>query len=197
MGKAEKTRQWIAEKTAPLFNKKGFEATSLSDLTTATGLTKGALYGNYKDKQAIRKAAFEYAMVEVRNLAKDYLGSATTFKGKLSALVGFFASYVLSPPVEGGCPLLNTAIEVDDGDPNMRAVVVKELHAMVNYISWLLEKGIAANEFKPDIDTKALAYTFFCSIEGALMFSRVEQSRDPMNMVVAHCNNLLDQISKS
>lgn len=196
MGKAEKTRQFIAEKTAPIFNKKGFGATSLSDLTSATGLTKGALYGNFKDKEEIRMAAFGYALNEVRLVAKDKLAQAKTFKGKLIALVGFFASYVLSPPVEGGCPLLNTAIEVDDGDPHMRAVVVKELNAMIHYISWLLEKGIAANEFKPNINPKALAYTFFCGIEGALMFSRVEKSKEPMNIIVDHCKNILDQISK-
>jgi AcrR family transcriptional regulator len=196
MGKADKTRQLIAEKTAPIFNKKGFGATSLSDLTLATGLTKGALYGNYKDKEAIRMAAFGFAMQEVRTLAQTQLAQAKSFKGKLTALVGFFASYVLTPPVEGGCPLLNTAIEVDDGDESMRAVVVKELKSTVHYIAWLLEKGVAANEFKSDIDSKALAYTFFCSIEGALMFSRVEQSKDPMNMVVEHCKKILDQISK-
>lgn len=196
MGKAEKTRQLIAEKTAPIFNKKGFGATSLSDLTLATGLTKGALYGNFRDKEAIRLAAFEHAMFEVKSLAQKQLAQVKTFKEKLTALVGFFAAYVLTPPVEGGCPLLNTAIEVDDGDHSMRTVVVKELKSTVNYISWLLEKGVAANEFKSDIDSKALAYTFFCSIEGALMFSRVEQTKEPMDMVVDHCKKILDQISK-
>ncbi|HAE68223.1 MAG TPA: TetR/AcrR family transcriptional regulator, partial [Sphingobacterium sp.] len=50
MSKAEQTRQYIIEKTAPIFNKKGYFATSLSDITTATGLTKGSIYGNFKDK---------------------------------------------------------------------------------------------------------------------------------------------------
>lgn len=196
MGKADKTRQFIAEKTAPIFNKKGFTATSLSDLTQATGLTKGALYGNFKDKDEIRSEAFVYAMHQVRTMTQKEIGLAKSFKEKLIALVNFFASYVLTPPVEGGCPLLNTAIEVDDGDPKMRKVVVKELNSMIDYISSLLEKGIAANEFKSNIDTKALAYTFFCSIEGALMFSRVEHSKEPMNIVVNQCKNILDQISK-
>ena len=39
MNKAEKTRQFIVEKTAPIFNMKGDAGTSLSDMTEATGLT--------------------------------------------------------------------------------------------------------------------------------------------------------------
>ncbi|WP_144916166.1 TetR/AcrR family transcriptional regulator [Mucilaginibacter frigoritolerans] len=35
------TRDFILQKVAPLFNKKGYAGTSLSDLTDATGLTKG------------------------------------------------------------------------------------------------------------------------------------------------------------
>ena len=84
MGKAEKTRQIIAEKTAPIFNKKGYSATSLSDLTDATGLTKGALYGNFKDKEEIRMAAFTFAMQEVRTRAQSQIALVKTFKEKLN-----------------------------------------------------------------------------------------------------------------
>jgi hypothetical protein len=60
----------------------------------------------------------------------------------------------------------------------------------------LLEKGIKAGEFVPTIKPREMAYTFFCSVEGALMFARVERSREPMDIIVRHCNNILDQISK-
>ena len=196
MGKAEKTRQLIAQKTAPLFNKKGFEGTSLTDLTAATGLTKGALYGNFKDKSEIRKEAFQYAMEKVKSKVRNRLSKCITQREKLLALVDFYASYVLNPPIPGGCPLLNTAIEADDNDFSMRRTVTKERNSTVDFIDQLLQKGITEGEFKAGIDTKALAYTFFCSIEGALMFSRVERSDASMKVIVAHCKEILDQISK-
>jgi hypothetical protein len=65
----------------------------------------------------------------------------------------------------------------------------------VDFISDLISKGIAAGEFKKGIRPKELAYSFFCSIEGALMFSRVERSREPMDIIVTHCKRTLDQIS--
>jgi len=196
MGKAERTRQLIAQKTAPVFNKKGFEATSLTDLTRATGLTKGALYGNFRDKREIRVAAFKYAMQQVKHKVDAHLADATTYKGRLLALVHFYASYVLTPPVAGGCPLLNTAIEEDDVNTSLRKAVVGELNSTIGFIESLLNKGVAAGEFISDINPRELAYVFFCSVEGALMFSRVERSALSMNAVVAHCKSVLDQIEK-
>ncbi|MEQ9414799.1 MAG: TetR/AcrR family transcriptional regulator, partial [Cyclobacteriaceae bacterium] len=176
-------------------NKKGFEATSLTDLTVATGLTKGALYGNFKDKSEIRKEAFQYAMQKVKSKVQVQLGKCLTYKEQLLALLNFYASYVLNPPIPGGCPLLNTAIEADDNDISMRKTVTRELNNTVDFIDQLLQKGITEGEFKRGLNTKALAYTFFCSIEGALMFSRVERSDISMKVVVAHCKEILDQIS--
>ncbi len=57
MGKAEETRQTIIEKAAVIFNKNGYQRTTMSTLTKALGLTKGAIYGHFADKDelAIRK----------------------------------------------------------------------------------------------------------------------------------------------
>jgi AcrR family transcriptional regulator len=195
MTKAEQTRTLIIEKTAPLFNTKGYEGTSLSDLTNATGLTKGAIYGHFADKEEIADEAFKYAIRKVRDMMRQKLDTAKTNKDRLVALVDFFAKYVNNPPVPGGCPLLNTAIEADDHRVSMRRVVTKELMSTVDFIRSLLEKGIKEGEFQRNINPNELAYVFFCSIEGALMFARVERSDEPMKIIVNHCKKILDQIS--
>lgn len=58
--KAERTTQYIIETVAPIFNKYGYVGTSMSHLTEATGLTKGAIYGNFENKEALALASFEY-----------------------------------------------------------------------------------------------------------------------------------------
>ncbi|RAV99208.1 TetR/AcrR family transcriptional regulator [Pseudochryseolinea flava] len=193
--KAARTRQFIIEKTAPLFNTKGFDGTSLSDMEQATKLTKGSIYGNFRDKEEIASEAFKFSMEKVRELARSKVDAAITNKEQLVALLGFYASYVFDPPIKGGCPLLNTAIEADDHRKGMRRVVVKELTNTIDFIAGLLTKGIKAKEFKRDVDARSLAYTFFCAVEGAVIFSRVERSREPMDIVVAHCKDVLDKIS--
>ena len=58
--KAERTRNFIIEKTAEIFNRKGYAGTSMSDITEATGLTKGSIYGNFENKEDVALAVFEY-----------------------------------------------------------------------------------------------------------------------------------------
>jgi len=195
MTKAERTRQIIIRKTAPLFNKKGYEATSLSDLIGVTGLTKGALYGNFKDKEEISMEAFKYSMEKVRELVSKEMEGSITYKQQLFALLDSYSNYVFNPPIAGGCPLLNNAVEADDFHTSMRRVVVKELLRTVDFIAGLLSKGVEAHEFKAEIKSHELAYSFFCSVEGAIVFSRVERSREPMDIVVRHCKSIVEQIS--
>ncbi|HEY3405044.1 MAG TPA: TetR/AcrR family transcriptional regulator [Ohtaekwangia sp.] len=183
------------EKTSSLFNQKGFDGTSLVDLTSATGLTKGALYGNFKDKEEIRAEAFRYSVSQVKSMVRSHLNAAGTHKKRLQALLEFYARYVLNPPIPGGCPLLNTAIEADDHHTFMRRLVAEELMATVRFISGILQKGVEAGEFRKDINPDELAYLFFCSVEGALMFARAERSEEPMKIIVKHCKNILDEIS--
>ena len=193
--KAAKTRQHILEKSAPLFNKKGYDGTSLADLEEATGLTKGALYGNFQDKETLAGEAFLYSTAHIRARIREELNPVPTYRGKLLALLEFFSSYVLSPPIPGGCPLLNAAVEADDHRLSMRPVVAGEITHVVNGIATLLKKGMRTGEFRKDVNARELSYTFFCLIEGAVMFSRVEGSREPMNIIVNYCRNKLDQIS--
>lgn len=195
LSKSEKTKQFILTKTAPLFNTKGFEGTSMADLTSTTGLTKGALYGNFYNKEDLAMEAFKYAVKKVKDLVKTRVDGETTYKKQLRAMLDFFAEYVFHPPVPGGCPLLNTAVQADDQLPGMRRIVVKELMSTVMFIYNLINKGIKAGEFRKDVNARELAYTIFCSVEGAIMFSRVERSDEPMKIIVKHCKKLLNEIS--
>jgi TetR/AcrR family transcriptional repressor of nem operon len=184
MRKAERTRQQIIEATAPIFNTKGFEGTSLADLCKATGLTKGALYGNFENKEELSLAAFDFTIQKMRDHGRDLVDAKTSYKEKLIALLEFFTRYVLNPPVKGGCPLLNTAIEADDYRVSMRKNVSKELEESIAYMVNIMDKGKKAGEFRSDIKSRELALFFFCAIEGAIMFSRVSSSDEAMKVVV-------------
>lgn len=195
MTKAQRTRRHIIEKTAPLFNMNGFDGTSLADLCGVTGLTKGALYGNFEDKEELAIEAFRYTISKMRSVGSRSMMSQTSYRKKLDALLGFFLQAVLSPPVRGGCPLLNTAVEADDHRPSMRKVVVEELEKSVNSMRKLLDKGKEAGEFKKDFNSREMAMLFFCAIEGAIMFSRVSASKEAMTLVTRRLRLMITEIS--
>src|SRR6202050_3595 len=120
MRKGDQTRQEIIRKAAPIFNQRGFDGAALSDLMRATGLEKGGIYRHFESKQQLAGEAFDYAW----KLAID-----TRFEGTqeipntIVRLKQFVRNFHLrrSELVPGGCPLLNTAIDSDDGNPQLRA----------------------------------------------------------------------------
>jgi hypothetical protein len=123
--------------------------------------------------------------------------SQASYRSKLDALLSFFLHAVLNPPVRGGCPLLNTAVEADDHRPSMRKVVVEELEKSVNSMTKLLDGGKASGEFRKDVRSRELAMLFFCSIEGAIMFSRVSASKEAMELVTGMLRGMIDKICVS
>lgn len=195
MRKGERTIRYIQERAAPLFNKRGFAGTSLADLTSATGLTKGALYGSFRDKEGIALAAFGYSMHHIREVITTLLAPFTSQKQKLGELFRFFSEYALHPPIPGGCPLMNYGVEADDSQRFMRRAVAGEMRSIIGFVQNCLDKGVKAGEFMAIDNTERLASMFFCSIEGAIVVSRVTGTSAHIDAVVAHCCDVLDQIS--
>jgi len=197
MTKGERTRAEIIEKTAPLFNTRGYDGTSLASLCEVTGLSKGALYGNFADKEELAQEAFEFSVRCVKKMVRERVDAKTTYREKLTATVEFFATYVMNPPVKGGCPLLNAAIEADDYRTSMRKRVAIRLEDMVVFLTALLDDGKKAGEFKRQVKSRELALFFFCAIEGAIMFSRTAGTEEAMRMVTKNIRSIIDTISES
>ena len=105
MSKAERTKQLIIEKTAPLFNTKGYTTTSLSDITQATGLTKGSIYGNFENKDEVAIAAYKYnSGLLKKNMARSFGDEFPTPIDKLHAFVAFYRKNWQAVFLNGGCP---------------------------------------------------------------------------------------------
>lgn len=173
MSKAERTRQFIVEKTAPLFNVKGFAGTSVSDMTEATGLTKGSIYGNFEDKNEVALAAFEHNWKCVQAVVRAEMDRRRTCKDKLLTFARVYANFQSHAFPEGGCPLLNTAVEADDTHPGLRAKAAAAFQGWKKNIVTLIEAGVAGKEFRADVDAEQTALTLIALIEGAIMIARL------------------------
>ncbi len=123
--RSEETRQFIIETTAGIFNTKGYAGTSMSDLTEATQLTKGSIYGNFENKEEVALAVFDYTIARRDKIIAEQLAKASTNKEKLLAFATVYSSSQKHPFVEGGCPLLNAGTEADDTFEPLRKKVAK------------------------------------------------------------------------
>jgi AcrR family transcriptional regulator len=185
MNKAEKTRQFIVERTAPIFNVKGYAGTSLADMTEATGLTKGSIYGNFANKDEVALAAFEHNWKRVTRLLNAEMDKRKSSKKKLLALVGVYENLQSHDFPEGGCPLLNTTVEADDTHPELRKNAADAFQCWMKSIVTVIETGIAAGEFRASVDAEQTALTLIAMIEGAIMVSQLTGDANHRTAVMA------------
>jgi TetR/AcrR family transcriptional regulator, transcriptional repressor for nem operon len=190
MRKGEQTRQEIIRKAAPIFNQRGYDGAALSDLMKATGLEKGGIYRHFSSKEALAAEAFDYAWRETLNARIHNLDTVSNTVDRLKQLVANFVER--RGIIAGGCPLLNTAIDTDDGNPVLRERARKAFEGWRSYIVSVIRGGIKRREIRPRVNPKKLATLIISSLEGAIMVCRLERNEQALHGVQAHLDEYLE-----
>jgi len=193
--KAERTRHFIIETTAGIFNTKGYAATSMSDITEATGLTKGSIYGNFENKEEVALAVFDYNYNKVWSLTQQQIQAATTYYDKLMVFASLYSEYGNCFP-DGGCPILNTAVEADDTHPQLKEKAAAAIQKWKKTIEDIIKKGIQAGEFKEGLDHSQMALSMIALIEGGIMISKTTNSLGSLKKVLSTVAMLISGIRK-
>ena len=194
LSKAERTRQFIIETTAGIFNTKGYAGTSMSDLTDATGLTKGSIYGNFENKEEVALAVFDFNYLKANDAIRQLIEKESTFYDKLMVYPRFYHNFTRRGISPGGCPILNTAVEADDTNKLLKDKAAKAVLKWKKTIEDLLQGGIAAGEFKTDTLIETIALSIVALIEGGIMISKVTDSQANMDMVLTTVTNMINQL---
>lgn len=197
MKKSEKTRQFIIEKTAPIFNKKGVAGTTLTDLTDATGLTKGSIYGNFKDKNAVAVAAYDHNVGVLLDYLNRTIEQQTTFIDKLLSITEAYRRLYRNMIAFGGCPIANTATEADDTHPGLRDRVTATVQQMTRMTEALLEGGKRAGEIQHLIDSRKTAEIMISLIEGGTILSKATGHQGFIMNSLEQVDHLIHSIGKS
>lgn len=194
MTKAEKTKNFIVEKTAPIFNMKGYAGTSLNDITAATGLTKGSIYGNFANKDEVALAAFDYNLKNVSSKIDAEMNKQLSIKGKLLVYIDIYQKFIDGSVSEGGCPVLNTAIDADDTHLELRGKVLKAVLDWKNKIAKLVEAGIAGKEISADQDPEQIALTIIAMVEGGIMISKLTSKLEYWSLIMMSLKKYVESL---
>jgi len=193
MSKGANTRQRIIELAAPIFNQRGYAGASMQDVMDATGLEKGGLYRHFSSKEELAAEAFRYALANAVKTRTEKLGGV---QGTIPRLRFVIERFVEAPStVPGGCPLMNTAIDADDGNPVLRELARKGIEDWKLRLTAMVREGISAGEIRPETEPRRIAHALIAGLEGALMISRLEGTQQALVDVRATLNAMLDAIA--
>jgi TetR/AcrR family transcriptional regulator, transcriptional repressor for nem operon len=191
MGKGEITRQRIIELAAPLFNQRGFAGCSMDDILKATGLKKGGVYRHFKSKEELAAESLRFSLSTATKIRTPQMSPSKSAAERLREMIKQFMEE--PSPLAGGCPILNTAIDADDGNPVLRKLALEGLTKWKSRISRIVQEGISRKQIRRDVNPRSLANTIVATLEGALMISRLEGSRTALHDSRVWLEELIDR----
>ncbi|MBW4470272.1 MAG: TetR/AcrR family transcriptional regulator [Stenomitos rutilans HA7619-LM2] len=191
MQKAAETRAKIIQQAAGLFNQQGYAGSSMSDIMRVTGLQKGGIYNHFNSKEELALAAFDFAIqLSSQQFLEAIRGKRHAIE-KLQAMLQVYRQFVDNPPIPGGCPLLNTAVESDDAHPALRDRAQQAMTSWRRLIIRIIAKGIAKGEIHANADPEAAATILIATIEGALMMSKLYGNEVHLERAIEHLHHYL------
>lgn len=190
------TKEIIIKHSADLFNTKGYKATSLSDITTATGFTKGAIYKHFKNKEDLEQQALRSLSKQMFDILNTDIKAASSFESKIEVVFNFFENYLENPPYAGGCPLMNSACESDDLDAGLRQQSFGMLVTFKTTITRIFDKAIKSGEVKKSTNTEELTHIIIATLEGAIMMSKLERNNEALKKCINYLRKTISDCIK-
>lgn len=184
MTKSEKTKRFIIEQTAPLFNTQGYAGTSINDVMAATGLSKGCIYGNFGNKDEVALAAFDFNYNRVLEHFRSRITNCDNAIDRLLVYPHTYRHYTRYPYLLAGCPILNTATEADDTHPALRERAAQALDHWKTSIERQVKRGIARKEIKRDAHPTEIAVVMISIIEGAFMQAKLTNRKKELSVAM-------------
>lgn len=185
--KAEHTTQFILETVAPIFNRNGYAATSLSDITEATGLTKGAIYGNFKNKEELAIAAFKFNVKGLLKNIGSHLALSESPIQKLFLITDFYRKYYDYSKQLGGCPIINIGVDANNQNTLLLQNVKRVVEKIQDQLATIIENGIEAGEITEEINALHFAKRIDSMIQGAIFMTYTMEDEfylhDTMNQI--------------
>ncbi|MEM1181330.1 MAG: TetR/AcrR family transcriptional regulator [Acidobacteriota bacterium] len=155
-----------------VFWSKGYEATSMSNLTQAMGINKGSLYNAYGSKRALFiKAILKYDVENRRRL----LTELEALDDPVTAIGQFFETLIaesVNDVEKKGCFLINTSLELPHHDDETRKIVTGGLEDLEAFFLRGLETARKRGEVAADLDVEEAAKGLVASIVGLRVLSR-------------------------
>ena len=196
LSKSERTRQFIIEKTAPVFNAKGYAGTSINDLMNATGLTKGSIYGNFENKDEVALAAFDHNFQRVVMYIKSQMDARDFIIDKLLVYPETYRNFLKLPFLSSGCPIANTSTEADDTHPQLKEKAAAALHLWRSSVERHLKTGIENNEIKPDTNVNEVVSVLAALIQGGALHAKVSAKTNYLNASMNFLERMIKELKR-
>jgi TetR/AcrR family transcriptional regulator, transcriptional repressor for nem operon len=184
----ERTRERLLDAASREIYRSGFQSASLDTILASTGVTKGALYYHFKNKEGLGYAVVEEVIAP--NVHGKWVRPLQSVKDPIDALIGAVQRIPVQPEdVRGGCQLNNLAQEMSPLDAGFRKRLETIFDAWREAVASVLREGQAHGSVRRDVDATDAAGLLIAMVEG--YGSLAKNAQDP-KVMKAGIKNIVD-----
>jgi TetR/AcrR family transcriptional repressor of nem operon len=175
----ERTRGLLLQAAFQEMYRSGYRSADLDAILAAAGVTKGALYYHFNDKEALGYAVVDEVMAS--DLHRKWVQPLQNAKDPIEALVRIVQSEsVKREDVRRGCPLLNLSQEMSGLDEGFRRRTAKLFKNWHDAVAEALRDGQKRGVVRNDINANETATFLIATYEGYVVLGK--NSQDPRMM---------------
>lgn len=182
----------VLNRAMAVFWQRGFDATGIAELESATGLGRQSLYGAFGDKRALFSRVVEHYFEQVIApgliAVLDAPGSA---RANLERVFALWEETALAKEFNG-CLVGNSVSELGLRDEELARVLQRKLELMEEALFRTLRRAQKAGEVRSDLDARATARALLTTAQGLAVVVRVSREKAFVKSVIGMARHLLD-----
>jgi AcrR family transcriptional regulator len=190
---ASDTRNRIVATAASLFHEHGYHATGVAAILREAEVNSGSLYHFFDTKEALLEAVVEHHLQRLGPTIFDPAQAAHHDPvERIFIVLEHYRRTLLGSAFGRGCPVGRLALEIGDGEPEVRALVERYFTAWTTRIEhWLAET--AGGRLSAGADRVALARLVLAVTQGAIMLALAAASIEPYDAAIGQLRRSLER----
>lgn len=181
----------VLEAAMQLFWEKGYEATSLSDLTARMGIQRPSIYSTFGDKKELFEAALRRYTTSRASEIRTKLQSYASVKQAFSIFFEEVITAEYTKDLSNGCFCINTMVELAPHDEKFE-ILTREHQLYLSVIfQETIERGIQSEELEANTDAKSLAQALIVALIGLTVMLKSQPQRSFVDNAIATTLTLL------
>lgn len=174
-----------------VFSERGYQGTSISQLSEAMGLTAGSLYKAFADKRALFVAAFERYLALRNEVLRQALATVPTGREQVRQVLTYYAESSVGMPGRQGCLIVNSAMTLSVAEPEVADRVTWALQANEARLLTLVQLGQQDGSIAPALDCATVARLLLCVVQGMRVVGKTGRSSWEMRVLVDQAMKVL------
>lgn len=183
----------VADRAMTLFWTKGYEPTSITDLTQTMGINKGSLYHAFGNKKKLFKRALLKYDIEHRRATLARMSEITDPVVSIDTLFSLLVKQSFEDVEKKGCMLVNTALEMPHHGDDVKAIVVAGMNDFEDFFRRQLVLAKQNLAVSTDLDIDETAKGLLTLVVGLQVLARGVFSESELTAIRSQAMKLIDK----